>query len=290
MGESKEVDYNHFKQEIVQAYDASETAYKLTWNLSKSKSIHYGYKDETTKSFSDTLNRMNEVVCSRAQICASDKILDAGCGIGGSAIYLAKSVGCQVTGINLSENQLKEARKYASLNQVDGLVNFTKADYLSMPFPDESFDVVWAIESVFHTPDKCTFFEEAFRVLKPNGRIVLADYLLNREVPSKVEQNLLEKWYDGYAIPSLQLWDDFEAQIKASGFINSHHRDISQFIMPSSKRLYRLGAFAKYTWPFSAAFMKQKGMKESQPNSLIAQYKALKKELWKYALIYAEKV
>lgn len=289
MGTSKIIDYNLFKENLIQAYEASETAYNLTWQLKKSKAIHYGYTDETTNSFSDTLNRMNEVVCARAQISGIDYVLDAGCGIGGSSMYLAKSVGCNVKGINLSSQQVEYAKKYAEDTNLESLVSFQVADYLSMPFPDETFSVIWAIESVFHTPDKSKFLKEAYRVLKPNGRIVIADYLLDKKAKNNSEINYLKQWFEGYSIPSLLHWEELESVFLKEGFVKPHHRNISQFVMPSSKRLYRLGSLAKATWPFSTVFMKQKGMKSSQAESLIAQYKSLKRKLWKYSLIYAER-
>ncbi len=289
MRPNKAENSSDYKAKIVHAYDSSELAYRLTWNLQKSRAIHYGYRDATTKSFTDTLQRMNEVVCARAQISSSDRVLDAGCGIGGSAIFLAESMGCHVTGVNLSQRQVELARFWANKQNVTQLTRFEVADFEALPFPNHSFSVVWAIESIFHATDKQPFLSEAYRVLQPGGRLVIADYLQDRFPQSPPEEKWLKRWFNGYAIPSLPTWETFQKQSERVGFEALHHRDMSQYIRASSKRLYWLGKIAHATWPLCGTFMKRQGMNKAQPLSLIAQYECLKRHLWKYALIYAEK-
>ena len=103
----------NYHKNIVDYYAESENAYKDSWDLDNSLAIHYGYWDEKVKNFPQSLLRMNEVMMEAASISSSDQVLDAGCGIGGSSIFLAEKIGCNVTGISLSERQVIKARELA---------------------------------------------------------------------------------------------------------------------------------------------------------------------------------
>lgn len=72
------------KEEIVHYYDTCEMNYKRWWNLDKSLAMHAGYWDETTKTLSEALSKENEVLAKIAGIKGSDRVLDAGCGVGGA--------------------------------------------------------------------------------------------------------------------------------------------------------------------------------------------------------------
>ncbi len=285
----KITDRTNTNEHIIQAYDASEFAYRIVWKLEACKALHYGYTDETTQSFADTLQRMNEVICNRANISATDTVLDAGCGVGGSCVYLAKVVGCHVTGVSLSARQIELAKRYANLERVSNLTHFEVADFLKLPFPDASFSVVWALESMFHTPDKRAFFAEMRRVLKPGGRLVIADYLEQQRPATPHESSLLLDWFEGYAIPGLLPWHVLTEYLAAEQFTHLHCRDLTRFIEPSSRRLYRYGKLADSAWGVSRIWLRQRGLQRAQFRSLVAQHEALKAELWSYGLLYAEK-
>ena len=104
------------------------------------------------------------------------KVLDVGCGFGGTSRYLAKALGpkSHVTGITLSPNQVKRGTELAVEQGVADNTHFTVMNALAMDFPDNSFDIVWACESGEHMPDKKAYISEMMRVLKPGGKFVMA--------------------------------------------------------------------------------------------------------------------
>eukprot|EP00747_Dinoflagellata_sp_TGD_P207952 gnl/TRDRNA2_/TRDRNA2_81482_c0_seq1.p1 gnl/TRDRNA2_/TRDRNA2_81482_c0~~gnl/TRDRNA2_/TRDRNA2_81482_c0_seq1.p1 ORF type:complete len:495 (+),score=79.40 gnl/TRDRNA2_/TRDRNA2_81482_c0_seq1:63-1547(+) len=104
-------------------------------------------------------------------------VLDVGCGIGGTSRYLAKRLlpDASVTGITLSEKQVRRATELAKEQEVPN-VKFQVMDALNMGFPDNSFDLVWACESGEHMPDKVKYVNEMLRVLKPNGKLIIATW------------------------------------------------------------------------------------------------------------------
>ena len=131
------------------------------------------------------------------------KVLDVGCGFGGTSRYLARALGpeSEVTAITLSPKQVERANELA-IEQDTPNVKFMVEDALEMPsFPDNSFDIVWACESGEHMPDKKKYIDQMMRVLKPGGKFVMAVWCQrdNREVPfdkrdKRDLQYLYEEW------------------------------------------------------------------------------------------------
>lgn len=117
-------------------------------------------------------------------------ILDLGCGLGGPAIRLAQVTGGQITGITLSAVQVDVATRLAEASRLGDRVRFQKADAMAMPFEDQSFDTVFALESLCYIQDRGKLFKEIARVLRPEGRVVLTD--LFRRTPLVSESQARE--------------------------------------------------------------------------------------------------
>jgi len=113
------------------------------------------------------------------------KVLDVGCGVGGTSRYLAKALGAKshVTGITLSPKQVIRATELAEEQGVKDNTHFQVMDALNMDFPDNSFDIVWACESGEHMPDKKKYIDEMMRVLKPGGKFVMACWSQRQQTP-----------------------------------------------------------------------------------------------------------
>ena len=283
---AEDLDYH---KKIVQYYKESENAYKDSWDLKTSLAIHYGYWDEKVKSFPQSLIRMNEVMMETAGIKSTDHVLDAGCGVGGSSIFLAKTLGCKVTGITLSERQVGQARTNAKDKAVDQLVDFEVMDYSNTHFPDASFDVVWGCESICYADSKEKFIKDAFRLLKPGGRLVVADGFV-----SKFENNdklVIRQWLDGWQVNYLESPVRFELFMQEAGFIDTSYKNISKEASHSSRRLNRFYYLAslyllwkKINFSKPATEMQKKNIKACR-----CQYLGMKRGLWQYGLIVGTK-
>jgi MPBQ/MSBQ methyltransferase len=123
------------------------------------------------------------------QLPRGSRVLDVGCGIGGSARILARDYGFDVLGISISPGQIQRAQE---LTPSDLSCRFAVMDALDLPLPSESFDAVWSVEAGPHRPDKQRYADELLRVLKPNGLLAVADW--NRRDPSVKPLNRLERW------------------------------------------------------------------------------------------------
>src|SRR6185503_13286802 len=89
------------KSQIVDYYEQSEIDYRLVWHLSSQRAMHYGFWGKTARTLARALHNENKTLAALAHVTRQDHVLDAGCGVGGSSLYLAREFGCQVTGISL---------------------------------------------------------------------------------------------------------------------------------------------------------------------------------------------
>ncbi len=226
------------KEKVVKYYDTCEKNYKRWWDLDRSLAMHAGYWDETTTNLHEALMKENEILAKIAGITSSDRVLDAGCGVGGSSLYLADHFKCQVVGITLSEKQAETARRKAKERGLEKPPEFFSMDYTKTSFPSASFDVVWAIESVCHAENKEDFIKEARRLLKPNGRLVVADGFQVRNEYTESEKKVLDKAVNGWAVKSMESIPNFEKFLEEQKFKNIAKRDITTHVLPSSRRLF----------------------------------------------------
>lgn len=108
-------------------------------------------------------------------------VLDVGCGLGGPCRMLADEYNCQATGIDLSNEYIRTAKKLSKLVKLDSKTSFVQGDATSLPFGDNMFDVVWTQHVQMNIPDKEKLYSEISRVLKPGGHFLYYDILKKEE-------------------------------------------------------------------------------------------------------------
>ncbi len=280
---------NEYHQRIIQYYQETENAFKDSWDLDNSLSIHYGYWDTGVRSFAQSLARMNAIMMETAAIQSTDRVLDAGSGVGGSSIFLATALGCKVTGISLSERQVLQAKVHASKKGVDHLVDFRVMDYGATVFPDHSFDVVWGCESICYADSKEQFITEASRLLKPGGKLVVADGFVNRFENN--DHPFIRQWLDGWQVNYLETPERFRQFMQKAGLENITYKNISDETFPSSRRLYRFYWLASLylLWKRIIFSGQATPMQKKNIRACKFQYLGLKQGLWQYGLIVGTK-
>ena len=225
-------------QKVSEYYDVTLPYYRYFWHgNSGSNALHYGFWENGTKSVEEALLNENKFLAETAEITSDTKVLDAGCGIGGSAIWIAKNKGAHVTGITLSERQIKKAKMLSKKSGVDDKTEFYLKDFLSTGFPDNSFDVIWAIESACHAINKDLFLKEMYRIVRKGGKIVIADAFLSRDV-ALPEEKTYRYFLEGLILPNIAKINEFENWMKYVGFKDIRFWNKIEEVKPSSRILY----------------------------------------------------
>ena len=225
---------------IINYYEIAQRYYKLAW-CGNTYGLHYGIWADGVRTRHQAITKENEVLADLAGIKEGDRVLDAGCGIGGSGIWLAKNRGATVVGLNIVQKQLTEGEDLVRKKGLSAKVTFELGDYQNIPLLDESFDVYWSCESIEHATDVKTAISEAFRILKPGGRLVMAATFLGRKNISEKERRQMKVGQDVSGC-----FNDFHTAeyvtdaMRNSGFTNIENTDMTDKVMKSSREMTRM--------------------------------------------------
>lgn len=257
---------NHIEK-VKNYYNNVQKSYDILWMNKKNLAMHLGFWDENTKSQHEALFNENLYIAKALDIKKGDKVLDAGCGVGGTAIWIAEEYGAKVTGVSIMKNQIDMAKQYAKDRKVDHLVNFKVKDYIETGFPDESFDKIYAMESMCHAESKEDFIREMYRLLKPGGTIAIIDEFVAKEFLDKDEQRLLNDWLDGWAVPNMLRVEKFHEMFIAGGFKKLKSVDVTEKIMRSVRKIQYIGLIF---YPFDTVLSKIGLVSEESFGSTVA--------------------
>jgi tocopherol O-methyltransferase len=275
--------------QVISYYHQTDFDYRIAWLNSANLALHFGYYEDGIYSHAMALENTNRVLAGLARVRPGDRVLDAGCGLGGSSCWLAAKRGASVIGITPVTFQVDQARHIAALRGLSDRVSFECADYTGTPFPDASFDVVWALESLCHTPNKPAFYKEASRLLRPGGRLIVAEYMrTSRGLPAK-DEALIREWLGGWMIPDLDTGTEHVQAAMAAGLDAAEMHDNTVKTRRSLRRLYIVSRVAQ---PIDAALHAARLRSSTQHGNVIAsirQYQALRNSLWFYGILSAVK-
>ena len=231
---------DELKADAEKHYDDCYHDYLFAWCNKENLALHYGYWDQHTTSHHQALINKNQVLYDTAGISSKDHVLDAGCGIGGSSIWMAKQHGNQMTAITISKQQTEYAAQHAKRQGVTEKTEFLVSDFCDTPFEGESFDVIWGLESICHALNKGDFLKEAYRLLRPGGKIVVCDGFITRREFSDDEWLDIVVCLNGWAVPNLCSGDEFNQLLEDNQFQDVAYKDITAETLPSADYMFKV--------------------------------------------------
>lgn len=165
--------------------------------------------------------QVSRELANEAALSKNTRVLDIGCGIGGPCRMLAEEFGCSATGIDITAEYIRTAQLLSEQTGLAGLTRFMQADALQLPFPHESFDVVWTQHAQMNIADKERLYAEMQRVLVKRGRLVYYDILKKGSEPLHYPV----PWANDASISFLIRSHSLHELLSASGFIRIQTKD-----------------------------------------------------------------
>lgn len=223
---------------VAEYYDTHQSIYTRWW---AKDALHYGFWYANTRTLAEAVVNTNRFVLDTLEINKDDVVLDAGCGVAGTSIFIAKATGARVEGITLSKVQMAIARTSIAAAGLTGAVNVSIQDYQKTHFPDATFTKQFGLESISHASDKGAYLKEAYRLMKPGGRLAIVDMFITERDLSAAEVSIYNDCAEGWVVPHFLRRSDYDSALASAGFVNVKFLDMQEYVWPSVRILHRYG-------------------------------------------------
>ena len=287
----KNTSWEEQQKAIVSYYQECDNAYRDAWGMDKNMQLNLGIWNSSTKKLSEALVNLNNEMMTLLQLNKADHVLDAGCGVGGTLIHFAKAAGCTGIGITLTPHQAEKATMNAQKAGVSHLLRFEVMDYTNTSFESEQFTAITGIESICYAAPKMAFLKEAKRLLKPGGRIALAENLQGKDDLTKKEiKSVYTDAFNGCQVISLDTEKQYKNNLRALSFHNIQCIDETVRIRPSIVRLRKF-YYPAVAYNLAHRVIGKRFSKTQEANTKMCYHllSSLDAGLWKYGLILATK-
>jgi tocopherol O-methyltransferase len=226
--------------DLVTYYTTTAADYRRWWSPDH---LHFGLWTRGVRSHAASLDQMSALVVALAGVRPGGRYLDAGCGVGGTiqrALTWVPEARCD--GITLVPAQAAAAQ--ARIPPDRGTV--WCGDYRAVPVPADTYDGVWFLESFCHTApgDVPAVIAECTRLVRPGGRVVIADGWAGRPPATPTEAAWWTGWLASWALPGLHDRATVAAAWHRAGW-TVWTADLTPWVLPSARRLGRLAAWSR---------------------------------------------
>ena len=173
------------------------------------------------------------MMASKLNLNTNSKLLDLGSGYGGAARYLAKNFGFQVTCLNLSKTQNERNRDLNKKYGLDNLIAVVEGNFEDIPFPEDSFDIVWSQDAIVHSANRELVVQEAVRVLNDSGEFIFTDLMQTNDCPKSILKPVLDR----IQLDSLGSFGFYVEQGRKFGVKKTEVQDLSEHLTTHYQRV-----------------------------------------------------
>jgi tocopherol O-methyltransferase len=197
------------KNKVIEHYDVVSPYYSSLWG----QHLHHGYWIRGDESKEKAQIQLIEHLAQLACVKPGSDILDIGCGLGGSSLFLARNYNAATTGITNSAVQVQMAIQAAARERLNA--KFLLMDAHAMNF-QKQFDVLWSVESISHYEHREAFFASAAKLLKPGGLFAITDWFKKKNLTRAETREFINPIEKGMFV-ELQVMDDYEQLLTSNG-------------------------------------------------------------------------
>jgi sterol 24-C-methyltransferase len=251
---------------------------------------HFGYYPDKTANISEkkALELQQDLIANKLGLLPGQRILDAGCGRGVTACYIAGKFSVKVIGIDVLDFEIRSANVRAQKRNLSDKAEFRVMSFADVKYPDNYFDAIYTSETLSHAPDVNHVLKEFYRVLKPGGKIALAEYTLAPDdLFTAAEMKDINFIIEGSAMSGLRTFrhDNFRVIMQEAGFIHTQEENITGNFLPSLQRLYRK---SRWIYPILKFLNFPKALfNAAVPTKLLP---LAQKDLVRYCIFFAQKL
>lgn len=272
-------------REIWRYYDRTESRIGYTLLLGGTKHFGWYEKGQSKWRFSPAMRRMEDVLGEKLDLPHGANVLDAGCGVGDVARAMASRFGLKVTGIDILDFNLEEARRRSAKLGLEERTTFKWGDYHDLEFADGSFDGLYTMETFVHSANPEKALSEFLRVLRPGGRLVMFEY--SRTPADELSKEANEAFGRVCELGAMPAWarlnhGDLEVMLEKAGFTVNSATDVTEHMLPMLHAFYIIGRF-----PYFA--MQKMGKVEKAVNAMSGVETWRFREAWRYNIYVATK-
>ena len=227
----------HYSEVVQQAKDYydSQDADEFYYHVWGGEDLHLGIYEQPDEPIFDASRRTVKTMADQIQLNEKTRVLDVGAGYGGAARFLAATYGCHITCLNLSEKENNRNRQKNKEQGLEHLIEVIDGNFESLPFEDESFDVVWSEDAILHSGEKARVISEVSRVLKKGGHFVFTDPMQSDDCPDGVLDAILTR-INLDSLGSVKLYRQLAAE---NGLKEINVIDLAKYLPMHYDRVYR---------------------------------------------------